>query len=298
VDGTTALTQEMIDEGEELTIAEGGRTVSFKATPGQSVNQTIGLLRNEIDKAGLNVDLRMNEDGTLSIVHREFGSAPTFSVSSTNDGVLSQAGRTMESALPGQDIRGTIGGEVTIGTGQVLTGVEGTKVEGLSIRYSGDQVSDGEEGDPVGRVAVFQNSLIFQVGGNVGQTVAVSLVNVNSRVLGRGVKNESGYQSIRDADLRNAQGAQDTQRLVDRAINELNVSRARLGAFQKNSLEANLRQLRINVEELTNAESVIRDADMAKEIAQFTRNNIMFESSTAMLAQANQIPRTVLSLLR
>ena len=100
------------------------------------------------------------------------------------------------------------------------------------------------------------------------------------------------------ADLRNGQGAQDTQRLIDVALNEVTTSRARLGAFQKNSLESNLRQLRINVEELTNAESVIRDSNMAKEIAEFTRNTIMFESSTAMLAQANQIPRTVLSLLQ
>ncbi|MCH8882340.1 MAG: hypothetical protein IIA41_02450 [SAR324 cluster bacterium] len=146
-------------------------------------------------------------------------------------------------------------------------------------------------------MAVFQNSLIFQVGPNVGQTVSVSLVNTNSRVLGRGVENPSEYRSIRDMDLRSAQGAQDTQTLVDKAINDVNVVRASLGAFQKNTLEANLRQLRINTEELTSAESVIRDTDMAKEVTAFTRNSIMVQSATAMLAQANQVPQTVLSLL-
>jgi flagellin len=298
VDGTTALTEEMITEEEELTIAEGGRSISITAKSGQSVNQFFGLLNNEILKGGLNVEVTLNEDDTLSLVHKEYGSDNEFSVSSSTAGLLSSESRTMESATPGQDIRGTIGKEVTTGKGRVLTGAEGTRVEGLILRYSGSELSDGEDGDPVGRMAVFQNSLIFQVGGNVGQTVSVSLVNVNTRVLGRGVPNESKYQSIRDADLRSAKGAEDTQRLVDRAINELTTSRARLGAFQKNSLEANLRQLRINVEELTNAESVIRDADMAQAIAAFTRNKIMFESSTAMLAQANQIPRTVLTLLQ
>jgi len=298
VDGATALTQEIIDEGLELTIAENGKTVSFTTKPGQSVNQTVGLLRNEIDKGGLNLDLSLNEDNSLTLVHRSFGSEAGFAVSSSAAGILSTEAGKMEGAQAGQDIRGTIGGEVTTGEGQTLTGVEGTRVEGLTIQYNGNQLTDGEDGEAVGRVAVFQNSLIFQVGGNVGQTVKVSLVNVNSRVLGRGVKNESGYQSLRDADLRNAQGAEDTQRLVDKGINELTTARARLGAFQKNSLESNLRQLRINVEELTNAESVIRDADMAKSVAEYTRNNIMFESSTAMLAQANQIPRTVLSLLQ
>ena len=73
--------------------------------------------------------------------------------------------------------------------------------------------------------------------------------------------------------------------------------RGNLGATQKNTLEANLKQLRINTEELTSAESTIRDADMAKEIVEFTRNSIMTQSATAMLAQANQIPQTILSLL-
>jgi flagellin len=301
VDGTAALTQEMVEAGEEFTIAEGGKTVSFKAKADQSVSQVIGLLHNEIEKSGLNVELLLNDDDTLSIVHNEFGSEHGFSVSSSTAGVLSTESRTMLGATPGLDIQGTIGGDVTIGKGQTLTGVEGTKVEGLSIRYAGSQVSapDDDSADgSAGRVAVFQNSLVFQIGANVGQTVSLSLVNVNTRVLGRGVANESGYSSIQDVDLRTAQGAVDTQRLVDKALNEVTTSRARLGAFQKNALEANLRQLRVNVEELTNAESVIRDTDMAKAIAEYTRNTIMFESATSMLAQANQLPRTVLRLLQ
>jgi flagellin len=127
--------------------------------------------------------------------------------------------------------------------------------------------------------------------------VAVSLVNTNTRVLGRGILNDSGFKSLRDVDLRTAQGATDTQKLVDKSIDELNSTRAQLGAFQKNTLESNLRQLRINVEELTAAESVIRDADMAQEVTEFTRNSIMVQSATAMLAQANQVPKTVLALL-
>ena len=295
--GTVALTEEMIDAGEEFTIAESGRTVSFTTREGMSVAQTFGLLRNEIEKAGLNIDMIENEDGTLSFRHKEYGSAASFAVSSATDGVLSSEGRSMEEATPGLDIRGSIGGQVTIGEGRELTGVDGTAIEGLKIRYTGERLVEEEGEEAVGRLAVYQNSLIFQVGGNVGQTVSVSLVNANTRVLGRGVENESGYDSIRDVDLRTPQGATDTQKLLDVAINEVNTSRARLGAFQKNALENNLRQLRVNVEELTNAESVIRDADMAKEIADYTRNTILMQSSTAMLAQANQMPRVVLELL-
>ncbi len=298
--GTVALTQQMIDGGEEITITESGRTVSFITKPGETVEATLGKLRNEVKENGLDLKMKVYEDGTLEFSHNQFGKEPTFSVSSSTAGVLSVKSRVMDGAVVGQDIIGTIGGEVALGKGQVLTGADGTRVQGLEIRYTGDMVTAPDAGPdaPIaGRVAAFQNSLIFQVGPNAGQTVAASLVNTNTRVLGRGVTNDSGYRSLRDLDLRTAQGAQDAQKLVDRSIDELNTTRAELGAIQKNTLEANLRQLRINLEELTNSESVIRDADMAKEITTFTRNSIMMQSATAMLAQANQVPQTVLSLL-
>ena len=67
-----------------------------------------------------------------------------------------------------------------------------------------------------------------------------------------------------------------------------------MGAFQKNNLESNLNYLRIAHENTVSSESVVRDADMAHEMAQFTRNQIMTEASTAMLAQANQKSMAIL----
>jgi flagellin len=300
VRGTVALTQEMVDKGEEMVISEGGKTVSLVTQKGDSVAQTIGKLRDEIKQNGLGAKLMVHEDGTFELKHDQFGSGSSFAVASSSEGVLSKQSRVMEAATSGQDIRGTIGGEVTSGKGQVLTGASGTRVQGLKIRYTGQVVTQenaGEGAPAAGRIAVYQNSPLFQVGPNAGQTVSVSLVNTNTRVLGRGVANTSGFQSLHDLNLRSAQLAGDSQRLIDKAIDEINVTRASLGAFQKNTLESNLRQLRINTEELTNAESVIRDADMAKEVTEFTRNSIMMQSASAMLAQANQTPKTVLSLL-
>ncbi len=298
--GTVGLTQEMVDKGEEFTIVEGGKTVSFTSLKGDTVDQTIGKLNNEIIAQGLDVTLEKQSDGTLALRHKQYGSKHTFAVSSSTAGVLSSASRTMEEAMRGQDIKGTIGGEVATGEGQVLTGSKGTKVQDLKIHYTGAVITAadaGEGAEIAGRVAVYQNSPVFQVGANVGQTVALSLVNTNTSVLGRGVANDSSFRSLRDVDLRSAAGAIDTQRLTDKAIDEVNRTRAELGAFQRNTLESNLRQLRINVEELTSAESVIRDADMAEEITNHTRNNIMVQSATAMLAQANQQPKAVLALL-
>ncbi|MED5242133.1 MAG: flagellin, partial [SAR324 cluster bacterium] len=75
-------------------------------------------------------------------------------------------------------------------------------------------------------------------------------------------------------------------------------SRGAMGAFQKNNLESNLNYLRIAHENAVSSESVIRDADIALEMAQFTRDQIMTEASTSMLAQANQKSMTVMKLLQ
>jgi flagellin len=300
IQGTVPITQEIVDKGEEVTISENGKVVSFVTRKGDSVEATLGRLRNEIKANGLDVTLDVKEDGTIGVRHNQYGSEFTMSVSSSTAGLLSSESRVMQGAVAGKDIQGTIGDEVAFGRGQVLTGGAGTKVQGLAVRYYGDTVTEPEAGEdaPIaGRVAVYQNSPIFQVGAQAGQSVAVSLTNTNTRVLGRGVNNESGYRNIRDVNIQTSQGATDSLKLIEKAIDDITTNRAELGAFQKNTLESNLRQLRINVEELTNAESVIRDSDMAAEIAEFTRNSIMTQSATAMLAQANQMPKTVLSLL-
>jgi flagellin len=299
IKGSTALTQEMIDKGEEFTVAEGGRTVRFTTTKGDSEHQVFGKLNAEMKKNGMDVTFEQNDDGTFTLIHNKYGSDYAIAASSSTAGVLSKASRVMDQAR-GQDIRGTIGNEVATGKGQVLTGAEGTRVDGLAVRYTGTKTeSPGDtSSNPEGKVAVYQNSLIYQVGPNVGQTEAISLLNTNTRVLSNGIPNASGFKSLREIDVRTPQGATDAQRLIDKALDEVNRTRGVMGAFQKNTLESNLRQLRVNVEELTNSESVIRDADMAKEITEFTRNKIMMQSATAMLAQANQTPEIVLSLLK
>ena len=109
--------------------------------------------------------------------------------------------------------------------------------------------------------------------------------------------NDSGFRSFAEINLLDAKGAQDSIQIIDRAIKEVAANRGYMGAFQRNTLESNLNFLRIAHENVINSESVIRDADMAEEMTRFTRNQIMMESSTAMLAQANQMPMNILKLL-
>ena len=151
---------------------------------------------------------------------------------------------------------------------------------------------------PVGTVKVNQGSLVFQIGPDAGQKVSVALNSVNTRTVALNVPNASGYKSLSEVDVRTPQGAEDTMRLVDKAIDDITFVRGELGAIQKNAMEANIRSLNVSREELTNAESVIRDADMAHEVSEFTRNQVMMQSGIAMLGQANQVSRNVLSLIQ
>ena len=84
--------------------------------------------------------------------------------------------------------------------------------------------------------------------------------------------------------------------IVDIALNSVSMARARLGAYQ-NRLEYKIQNLDNQAENVSAAESRIRDADMAKMMTEFTKNNILFQASTAMLAQANTLPQSVLQLL-
>ncbi len=98
-------------------------------------------------------------------------------------------------------------------------------------------------------------------------------------------------------DISTQQGAKDAVDLIKNAINSVSSTRGDLGAIQ-NRLEHTINNLSVTAENMTAAESRIRDVDMANEMMAYTKNNILVQSSQAMLAQANQIPQGVLQLLQ
>lgn len=294
--GETALTPEMIDGGVTLTVKQDGKVARYTTQEGETASTIVRNLQNVMDRESIEVTASHTEDNRLTLTHKEYGSQPEFTVISSEAGVLSNEEGQPLSVSNGRDVRGSIGGQVAQGTGRVLEGGQGTDAEGLQVLYTGGTPDNTEE--PVGRVQVSQNALNFQIGPDVGQKVRVALNAMNTRTLGLNVDNDSGFKSLSDANVMTAQGAEDVMRLVDKAIDDVNKARGELGAIQKNALESNIRSLGVTREELTNAESVIRDADMAMEVSEFTRNQIIMQSATAMLSQANQVPRNVLSLIQ
>jgi flagellin len=85
--------------------------------------------------------------------------------------------------------------------------------------------------------------------------------------------------------------------IVTKAISDVSEMRANIGAFQSNMLQTNANSLQVAFEKITETESYIRDTDMATESTAFTKNQVLVQAGTSMLAQANQLPQTALSLI-
>ena len=140
-------------------------------------------------------------------------------------------------------------------------------------------------GDTNFKMHVVDRQAQFQIGADQGQTMKVNIANMGSEALG-----------IDNLDLTNIDGANKAMGKLNKAIDMVSSERSKLGAYQ-NRLEYTINNLRNTHSNLTASESRIRDADIAMEMIEFTRNQIVQQSGTAMLAQANMVPQGVLQLL-
>ncbi|MEC7220445.1 MAG: flagellin [SAR324 cluster bacterium] len=140
------------------------------------------------------------------------------------------------------------------------------------------------------------SELEFQIGTDKGNTIKMVLPNITTDKLGIG--SSDGGSSLAEVDVRTPSGAASAISIVDKAISEIASSRGELGALQRSALQSNLVSLRLDAENLSAAESIIRDADVAMELAEFTRLQIMNQFAVAQAAQANVLPRNLLHLVQ
>lgn len=131
-------------------------------------------------------------------------------------------------------------------------------------------------------------TLVLQIGDtNDGfNQLAVSIADMHTAGL-----------DIAGIDISTREGASDAIKKIKTAINTVSTQRGKLGAIQ-NRLEHTINNLGVTTENITAAESRIRDVDMAKEMMEFTKNSVLMQSAQAMLAQANMQPQSVLQLLQ
>ena len=130
------------------------------------------------------------------------------------------------------------------------------------------------------------STTVFQIGANEGEDMGINIGDMRSHALG-----------LNEVLVTDRASAARSITVIDNALDKVSTQRAKLGAYQ-NRLEHTVNNLMVASENLTASESRIRDTDMAKEMMNFTKLNIMLQAGNAMLAQANQLPQNVLSLIR
>ena len=161
---------------------------------------------------------------------------------------------------------------------------------GASAEYNGKKLLDGTGVNSKALVIDENNNLTINLTYTLGtDTNSQSVINAATLKIGSSTATLSSATG--------AVGKLETSTAIKNAISGVSAFRAKLGAYQ-NRLEHTVANLSVMHENMTNAESSIRDTDVADEMMAYTKNNIMIQSAQAMLAQANQQPQGVLQLLQ
>lgn len=284
-----ANTDYVTDQAGSFYFTINGVQISYDSTT------TVSALQSAInavsDETG--VVATITTAGQIDLVSTTYGHSATVAVSNAlgilDGGVTSAADTGVDAAA-----------QVTVG-GSAVSDALWTSGNGLILKDSlGNQIvltesGGGSTGDRGSQFQVQVGTLIFQVGAYYNQTREVNIADVHANKLGTGV---IAGQDVSTIDVTTATGAQNALRILDQAITDVSNIRANLGATQKNVLESSINSLTVAKENIAASESTIRDTDMAEEMAEFTKLQILQQAGVAMLAQANQAPQALLSLLR
>lgn len=265
--------------------------ISVDIAAGDNLDNVILKINNVSSQTGVVATTGSNSG--LLLTTTEYGSSATINVSGSNPllgelGLLPGSDNTTQVlSAAGTDIVGTINGKAAVGVGATLTLSEpGDGADGLSVTIDPSELDLGTGGSIEFSAVVDTSGMVtLHIGANKDQIMDVYFNDMRAKTL--------GVEGLKVTDKTTAEEAIAT---LDTAINKVSTERSRLGAYQ-NRLEHTIANLGVAKENLSAAESRIRDVDMAEEIMEFTRAQILLQAGTAMLAQANILPQSVLQLL-
>ncbi len=306
----------------QLAGSRGSQQISF------SKDSSVSDIAEAIDKLYENtgVTARVGAGNTIVLASTDVGSDAFVRVDDIDGngklfGDTSSASNDVSSASDkGKDIEGTILGASALGRGRTLSantsvfsgaitfdyntaaGRNATSSNPNSNVVSGRDAarvdSIGLTADALGSFSVNSEGLLFQLGAftDPNNQESVGIQSTHSYNVGVREGRLSSLKSGGANDL--SSNADQAVRIVDEAITDIATIRARLGAFQTNTLETNMNSLGASIENITNSESRIRDLDFAAETADFTRSQILVQAGTSILSQANASSQSVLALLQ
>lgn len=305
-EGALNETQSILQRMRELSIQASNDTNT--ATDRSEIQKEVDQLTEEIDRIA-----NTTEFNTRRLLD---GSATKAGTTNATAEILSQSSNAFSiatSTVTNTDITGSGSYYIEVGTATTTStgtsyAVSYTKADGttastsVSITSTGGSLTidgvkinlaaDVKTGDSAGVninddvTVATDKSITYQIGSNTAQTMSVDIGDMSSSAL-----------KVNGIKVTTQEAAEASATAIEAALRNVSSERAKLGAFQ-NRLEHTVNNLGATAENLTASESRIRDVDMAKEMMEFTKNNILNQAAQAMLAQANQQPQGVLQLLR
>ena len=261
----------------ESTDITGTNDITFSGI-GLTITNAAGLTGNQ-----LAADTVVIEKTGLTNLNVSNASAGTYTISDAADGTMTIGNGTITETVS------------NIQTGQANQSINFSQLGitfTLGTDYDVNNALDGMEFT----VASGGSGATFQVGAESDNNnqISFSIGSANTDDIGTNATGATAA-SLNATDVSTATNAQDAMKVIDKAIDDVNAIRGTIGANQ-NRMSYAASNLASTVENLTASESVIRDVDMASEMTQFTKNQILLQAGTAMLAQANMAPQQVLSL--
>ncbi|MBL8065556.1 MAG: hypothetical protein JNM34_06820 [Chthonomonadaceae bacterium] len=272
-----------------LTVPTGSFSINgfaFKASPGDTVQNVVDKINAAASNTGVNATYN-NVSNRIDLNSKDYGSNVKVNLTDGAAVILGSAGSSTDA---GQDAAATVTYKDSLGA--TIATAAFTRGRGLQLK-DGDgntlvmTVTGGTTtGNTAAAIQISTGQSAFQIGANADQTTQLNLTNFNAGALGL-----AGLD-ITVIDLTTA------LKQIDDAISQVSSSRGNIGSFMRNTIETNMRSISITKESLTATESSIRDVDIAEEMTNFTKLQIIQNSGLSVLAQANQAPQAVLSLLR
>jgi flagellin len=292
------------------TTGSGGTVVingqSIAVSGSDTVQTVLNKINNLAGTTGVSADFTtVNGSGSIVLTQQNYGANFSINESESSPLLAGTAGTLIAGANATITViaSGLVNG--------VSTSIVATFVGGRSATDSGLKVTDAtgnsillnEAIQTASSVAgtqftvgtVTSGALQFQIGANAGQTVTASLGNIRVSQLGNTTVAGSNLSLL---DVTTEQGASNAITQTDEAIAQVSQLRANLGAFQSQTLQSTINYLGISSENLSAASSQITDTNVAEEVVKLTKNQIIQQAATSVLAQANSAPQGILRLLQ
>lgn len=262
----------------------------IKIEEGETLEQVYEKLRNAGDSLNIKVSADDSTPGTKSLffITEGYGSKQKIDIQCNNPDLAKALGLPTSSSTNGFDAIANI----TTGTGFSNTATVSSEGKLIKVTDNSgfEMVFEAElEAAKAGDVTITvldAGPMQLQIGANEGQIMEVRIPKITPKTLG-----------IDTINISTEEGAQEAIAAYDKALLDVTAIRAKLGAYQ-NRLEHAISNLDVASENMSEALSRIEDVDMAAEMANYTQKNVLAQAGTAMLAQANERPQNILTLLQ